>query len=366
MGAALFQISRIRNSQLQSFQVSDQKSFQLTGFQLSSALVSGGVQHKASHTQLGQQAWPTRPFSTASTLMSLTLANQTWLTTSKIALRRRRTLSALTLHSLSLALSAWLKTSSKTAWRDIALRQSLFPPSLSTTSSHRSASMRALTTTSFRTTSSFRTTLSCFRTTSSSATALEKELSKTVLELELVRSFLPINLVRLVLMIILNKSFGKFSFRNSACHSEQSGAAKPATSATVPDRELFQLHLSQLCQQDPDSAISRQLPEEPLSASGLQTAAWPAAVQIDNLSFSKQNLSEQDLSNISLDKFFPENFGKQLSEQQLQTNLSIDQRQLQNNQLNKNNLQQLSLEHTQLHKRRSCTTSLQQPLPRTA
>ena len=100
-------------------------------------------------------------------------------------------------------------------------------------------------------------------------------------------------------------------------------------SASVPERELVQLHLSQLCQQDPDSAISRQLPEEPLSASGLRTAAWPAAVQIDNLSFSKQNLSEQDLSNISLDKFFPENFGKQLSEQQLQ----------------KNTFQQLSLEH---------------------
>ena len=116
-------------------------------------------------------------------------------------------------------------------------------------------------------------------------------------------------------------------------------------SATVPDRELFQLHLSQLCQQDPDSAISRQLPEEPLSALGLQTAAWPAAVLTDNLSFSEQRLSEQDLSNISLDKFFPENFGKQLSDQQLQNNLSTDQRQLQENQLTQNTFQQLSLEH---------------------
>ena len=100
-------------------------------------------------------------------------------------------------------------------------------------------------------------------------------------------------------------------------------------SASVPNREIVQLHLSQLCQQDPDSPISRQLPKEPLSASGLRTAAWPAAVQTDNLSFSKKNLSEQDLFNISLDKFFPENFGKQLSEQQLQ----------------KNTFQQLSLEH---------------------
>ena len=42
--AALFQTTRIRNSKLYSFQVSDQTSFQLTGFQLSNALASGGVQ----------------------------------------------------------------------------------------------------------------------------------------------------------------------------------------------------------------------------------------------------------------------------------------------------------------------------------
>ena len=110
-------------------------------------------------------------------------------------------------------------------------------------------------------------------------------------------------------------------------------------SATVPDSKLLQLHLSQLCQQDPESAISRQLPEEPLSASGLRTAAWPAAVQSDKPSFSKQKLAEQDLSNISLEEFFPENFGKQLSDQHLSA------QQLQNNQLQKNNFQQLSLEH---------------------
>ena len=42
--AALFQTIRIRNRQLHSFQLSDQQSFQLTGFQLSNALASGGVQ----------------------------------------------------------------------------------------------------------------------------------------------------------------------------------------------------------------------------------------------------------------------------------------------------------------------------------
>ena len=76
-----------------------------------------------------------------------------------------------------------------------------------------------------------------------------------------------------------------------------------------------------------------------MSASGLRTAAWPAAVQSDKPSFSKQKLAEQDLSNISLEEFFPENFGKQLSDQHL------SEQQLQNNQLQKNSFPQLSLEH---------------------
>ena len=59
-------------------------------------------------------------------------------------------------------------------------------------------------------------------------------------------------------------------------------------------------------------------------------------------SFTKKELSEQDLSSISLNKFFPENFAEQLSDKQLQQNLSTDQRQLQNNKLSQNNLQQLS------------------------
>ena len=277
------------------------------------------------------------------------------------------TLTASTLHSLSLALSAWLKTPSKTAWIDRALRQSLFTTSFSTTSSHRSASMRALQTTSFRrlastsaltttslrTPSSFRTTLSCFSflfnnfffNNSFGRKKIEKEdeLSKTVLELELEE-----------LMANKTCSLGPYDHLEQKLWSVQlqelslqqnNQKEQNQLSATVPDTELFQLHLSQLCQQDPDSAISRQLPEEPLSASGLQTAAWPAAVQIDKLSFSKKELSEHDLSNISLDKFFPENFGKQLSEQHLQTNLSTDQRQLQNNQLTQNNFQQISFEH---------------------
>ena len=336
------------------------QSFQLTGFQLSSALVSGGVQQKASHKLIGQQAWPTRPFSTASTLKSLSLA--TWLNTSKRALRRR-TLSALTLHSLSLALSAWLKTPSKIAWRDIASRQSFFTTSSSTTSSHRSASMRALqttsfrrlasasaltTTNSFRTTSSFPATLSCvsflftnfFCNNSFARKKIEKkdELSKTVLELELEEP-LANKTCSLGPYDHLEQKLWQIQLQELSLQ-QNNQEQQNQLSATVPDRELLQLHLSQLCQQDPDSAISRQLPKEPLSASGLRTAAWPAAVQIDNLSFSKQNLSEQDLSNISLDKFFPENFGKQLSEQQLQKKLYLSAAQLGTPQLHREDLAQ--------------------------
>ena len=60
-----------------------------------------------------------------------------------------------------------------------------------------------------------------------------------------------------------------------------------------------QLQLPQLCRQQPDTAISRQLPKELLSATSSQTAAWPAATLTINFSFSKKELSEQHLHNKS-------------------------------------------------------------------
>ena len=370
--AALPQTTRIRNSQLYNFQVSDQNSFQLTGFQLSNALASGGVQQSASQNQLDQPPCSTRTFCIALTLTALSTRMSAWI-----------------LHSLSLALGACKASSSKIAWSNIASNKSLLTIALSTTSSQRTSSMGALQTTrplqttsfhrsaskiafeatssrrlastsaltrrSLSTTSSFGTTLSCFsflvhnfsfnnilatcqlgylqdslgqeqpckiqlQHDSFSNKKIEKknELQQNFWNRSL-RKCLPIKLVHLVLMIILNKSFGKFSFRNSA-YSRTIRSSKQQLSATVPENKLLQLHLSQLCQQDPESAISRQLPEEPLSASGLRTAAWPATVQSDQLSFSKKKLAEQDLANISLEEFFPKNFGKQLSAQQLQKN----------------------------------------------
>ena len=373
--AALIQTTRIRNSQLYSFQVLDQNSFQLTGLHLSNALASGGVQQTASQNQLA-----------ALTLTALS----------------RRTLSAWILHSLSLALGACKPSSSKIAWSNLAFNKSLLATSLSTTASHRTSSMgalqpRPLQTTSFHrsaskiafaatssrrlastsaltrrslsTTSSFGTTLSCFsflvhnfsfnnsletcqlgylqeslrqeqpcnnqlQHDSFSNKKIEKkdELQQNFWEKELEKvlanqtcSLGPYDHLEQKLWQI---QLQELSLQQNNQKQEQQ------LSATVPDIKLLQLHLSHLCQQDPESAFSNQLPEEPWLASGLRTAAWPAAVQSEQPSFSKKELAEQDLSNISLEEFFPKNFGKQLSAQQLQ-----------NKQLQKNTFQQLSLEH---------------------
>ena len=374
-GAASLQITRIKQNQLKSLQLQEQ--------QLTRCFVSGGALQTRALTT-------TSSFSTASTLMSLSFPNQPSINISQRALRRRTLsaltwislslaqdawlnltstalisplqLTALTWISLSLAQDAWLKPSSLRAWKKSPLTSSLtaiFPTrAFTATSSHRSTSMRSLQTTSFRrlasasalattslrTTSSFQTTLSCFSflfdnfvfNNSFATKEAEKkdELQQNFLEQELEK-------------VLANKTC---SLDLSDGHLEQNlwqiqlqelslqqNNQKQQTqlSASVPDRKLLQLHLSQLCQQDPESAISRQLPEEPLSASGLRTAAWPAAVHSDHLSFSKQKLAEEDLSNISLEEFFPENFGKQLPEQQLQNN----------------NFQQLSLEHPSFRKK---------------
>ena len=178
--------------------------------------------------------------------------------------------------------------------------------------SDRSASALALTTTSFRTTSSFQTTLSCFSVLfnnfvfNNSFARKEAEMKD-----ELQQNFLEQELEK----VLANKtcSLGPYDHLEQnlwqiplqeLSFQQNNQEQQNQLSATVPDRKLVQLHLSQLCHQDPDSTISRQLPEEPLSASGLRTAAWPAAVQSDKPSFSKQKLVEKDLSNISLAEFF--------------------------------------------------------------
>ena len=331
------------------------ESFQLSKQQLRRCFVSGGASNQRASTSPLQL--------TALTLTSLSLAQDAWLKPSdKRACRRTTSSTALTLTSLSLAQDAWLKTSSPRAWRRSPLKRSLGSAtcptrSFRTTSFHRSASMRSLQTTSFRrsasasalTTTSFIATSSfCvsflfnnfFCNNSFARKEIEKkdELPQNLLEQEL-EKVLANQTCSLGPYDHLEQKLWQIQLQELSLQ-QNNQEQENQLSASVPDRELVQLYLSQLCPQDPESAISRQLPEEPLSASGLRTAAWPAAVQLDKPSFSKQKLSDQDLSNISLDKFFSENFGQQLSEQQLQNNLSTDQRQLQ-----KNTFQQLSFEH---------------------
>ena len=259
-GAALLPTLKIRNRQVQSFQLSLQ--------QLCFGLVPGGVHLRAFY----QPALQTRALSTA-----------------------------LTLISLSLAIDAWLKTPSKRAWRRSPLRKSLCTTSLPTTSSSTASSQTALATSSTTTATSslrraslsvlwFSFLFSIFFSNSfrGKEIAEKDELFQTVWEQELeellVDQSFPLDHLHdhlgrdnLWSAQLQPNSFNEKNKNNKLDHDQPSAA--------VPDRDLSQLHLHQLCLQDPDSTINRQLPEESLSSS-----------------FSKQKPSEQDLSNNIFDK----------------------------------------------------------------
>ena len=298
--AALLQTTRIRNSQLYSFQVSDLNSFQLTGFHLSNALASGGVQQTTSQNQLA-----------AMTLTALSTRMSAWI-----------------LHSLSLALGACKASSSKIAWSNLAFNKSLLTTSLSTTASHRTPSMgalqtrplqttssprsasriafaatssrravsaSALRTTSLSTTSSFGTT-SCFSflvhnfsfnkslatcqlgalqdnlrqeqpckiqlqhdSFSNKKTEKKDELQQNLLEHEL-EKVLATKTCSLGPYDHLEQKLWQIQLQELSLQ-QNNQKQEQQLSATVPDNKLLKLHLSQLCQQDPKSAFSRQLPE---------------------------------------------------------------------------------------------------------
>ena len=355
--AALPFRNRVSRNQLTKQQLTGQ---QLTVQQLSLGFVSGGASEKrASTSPLQLTAW---------TWISLSLAFRAWLkSTSQRACRSRLAKSKCTASLSTIASTSACPTLAQrttkslpaTSFRRIASTRASSTSAFTTTSSlrttsfSRSASIRALQPTSFRTTLlwiSF-----CFNhlffINSLEACPLgpfHGHLGQANLSLDHLQdhSFIQKNKKKEQQLseAVPDRELAQLQLDNLDKNKNNQLQTDQLQEEQVPHRELLQLHLSQLCQQDPDSEFSRQLPEEPLSASGLRTAAWPAAVQSDQLSFSKQNLSEQDLSNISLEEFFPENFGKQLSDKQLQRNLSTDQRQLQNNQLAQNNLQQLSLD----------------------
>ena len=95
------------------------QSFQLPKQQLIRGFVQGGA---ALQTRASSTTW----HCAASTLTSLSLAQDAWLKpSSKRACRRRTSSTALTLTSLSLAQDAWLKTSSLRAWNRSPLKRSL-------------------------------------------------------------------------------------------------------------------------------------------------------------------------------------------------------------------------------------------------
>ena len=113
------------------------------------------------------------------------------------------------------------------------------------------------------------------------------------------------------------------SFTAQLCRKNNPASEQLLQQQLRQQQPASQEHLSQLRLQDPASAISRQLPKESWSTAGLQKAAWPAATLTDNLSFTTQTLSEQDLSdrNFEQNRFFQKNFGHRISEKQLQQNL---------------------------------------------
>ena len=168
----------------------------------------------------------------------------------------------MTLTSLSFAIDAWLKPSSNRAWRRRSLRTSFSRRSLSTRSSP----------TAF---------------TTSSTKSATRSLRRTLLSIAWF-SFLIYN-------ILIDSSFWEQEKKQNNTASHQLCH--------------HHLHSQQLCLQDPASTISRQLPEESLSSTCLSDSSLdPAASLSDTLSFSKQKLSAQDLSNNSFDK------NKQLAE----------------------------------------------------
>ena len=306
-GAALFQDLRIRNRQLQSFQ--------LSAWQLGVGMIQGGAFSRSSHRSSQQQP----------------------------ALHESLVSTASTLISLSLAQVAWLKASGKKAWSKRSLRTR--------------SSTRPLPTSAWQSTTYITALPTTFPSTTTSS------LTRTLLSIFLV-SFL----------------FNNFFFSNSfeSCplglfhghlgqethclvqlqfHSvreknkKQKKKKKPQLSEAMPDKELAQLHLFHLhhCQlhlSDQPFRGRKQLPEEQsfTSCPLRQMISSFSNQKLERLHLTRSSLTQNLSQNqLGFNQFLAENFGHQLSEQQLQQNLSTDQRQLQKNQLTQHNLQQLSL-----------------------
>ena len=361
-GTASLQINRIRQNQLQSLQLQKQ--------QLNRGFVSGGALQKRASTSPLQLI--------ALTWISLSLAQDAWLKSDWKRTCRRRT-SASTLTSLSLAQDAWLKTSSLRAWNRSILQRSLCIATCTTrawrtTSSHRSASMRplqtttyrksvsalALTTTSFRTTSSFQTTLSCFsflfnnfflnNSFARKEVETKDELQQNFLEQEL-EKVLANKTCSLGLMIILNKIFGKFSFRNSAYNrtirSSKTSFQQQFQTANFYSF-IFHSFANKIQNQQSADSFQRNLCQ-------LQVLEQ----QLGQQQFRETTSASQ--SRTLQKRIFPTSAWKSSSQRTLATSF-------QTNSFRTTSFRRLpfssSAWNTPASQRRSCTTSLQQPLQR--
>ena len=306
-GAALFQDIRIRNRQLQSFQLSE--------WQLGVGMIQGGAFSRSSHRSSQQQP----------------------------ALHESLVSTASTLISLSLAQVAWLKASGKKAWS----RRSLQPRS----------SRRPLPTSAWQ----FTTYITALPTTfpSTTTSSLTRTLSIFLFSFLFTNFFFSTSFESCPLGLF-HGHLGQeahcldqlqcyiFTEKNK---KQKKKKKKPQLSEAMPDKELAQLHLFHLhhCQlhlsQQPFRG-RKQLPEEQsfTSCPLRQMISSFSNQKLERLHLTRSSLTQNLSQNqLGFNQFLAENFGHQLSEQQLQQNLSTDQRQLQKNQLTQHNLQQLSL-----------------------
>ena len=201
------------------------KSFQLTMQQLCFGLVQGGVQHRAFHKPaLQPRAWSTSLHSTALTLISLSFIDAWFKTSSRRSLRR------------SLPTRAWRTTSSPTALTTTSTKST--PRSLRRT-------LLSIVWFSFLISNIFISTSFWGK-----EVAENDELSQNVWEQELEE--------QLAAKPLQQDQLQQNKFKEKNKNKKQ----QDQLSASVPDRELSQLHLYQLHDQDQPFTGTKHLPEE--------------------------------------------------------------------------------------------------------
>ena len=98
-----------------------------------------------------------------------------------------------------------------------------------------------------------------------------------------------------------NNQFFKTAWELQLDKQQQKKENKNPPFQQLGPQQLRQEHLQlqQLCHQQADTAISRQLSKKSLPATTSQTATWPAATLTPSFSLSKEELSAQHLHNKS-------------------------------------------------------------------